>query len=87
MDVLDVRGSWPSNMLVNLDLLDVFDAKLFPPRELNFILYNPTAVQRSTSISIPPAQGHEVRLSHDGQSIGSRVQVPGQSWVRLLAEF
>jgi len=74
-------------MLVNLDLLDVFDAKLFPPRELNFILYNPTAVQRSTSISIPPAQGHEVRLSHDGQSIGSRVQVPGQSWVRLLAEF
>src|SRR6266481_2645767 len=74
-------------MLVNLDLLDAFDAKLFPPRALNFILYNPTAVQRSTSISIPPAQGHEVRLSHDGQSLGSTVQVPGQSWVRLLAEF
>jgi hypothetical protein len=74
-------------MLVNLDLLDAFDAKLFPPRELNFILYNPTAVQRSTSISIPPARGHEVRLSHDGQSLGSTVQVPGHSWVRLLAEY
>jgi len=81
------QATYRELMLVNLDLLDVFDAKLFPPRELNFILYNPTAVQRSTSISIPPAQGHEVRLSHDGQSIGSRVQVPGQSWVRLLAEF
>jgi hypothetical protein len=74
-------------MLVNLDLLDALDAKLFPPRQLNFILYNPTVVQRSTSISIPPAQGHEVRLSHDGQSVGSSVQVPGQSWVRLLAEY
>jgi hypothetical protein len=74
-------------MLVNLDLLDTVDAKLFPPRQLNFILYNPTAVHRSTSISIPPAQGHEVRLSHDGKSLGSSVQVPGQSWVRLLAEF
>jgi hypothetical protein len=74
-------------MLVNLDLLDAFDAKLFPPRQLNFILYNPTAMQRYTSISIPPAQGHEVRLSHDGQSLGSSVQVPGQSWVRLLAEY
>ena len=28
-------------MLVNLDLLDVNDAKTFPPRHLNFILYNP----------------------------------------------
>jgi hypothetical protein len=74
-------------MLVNLDLLDAFDAKLFPPRQLNFILYNPTAAQRSTSILIPLAQGHEVRLSHDGQSLGSTVQVPGQSWVRLLAEY
>jgi len=54
---------------------------------LNFILYNPTAERRSASISIPPAQGHEVRLSRDGQSIGGTVQVPGQAWVRLLAEY
>src|SRR6266851_6095154 len=74
-------------MLVNLDLLDAFDAKVFPPRQLNFILYNPTAERRSASISIPPAKGHEVRLSRDGQSLGSTVQVPGRSWVRLLAEY
>ena len=74
-------------LLVNLDLLDASDAKLFPPRQLNFILYNPTAERRSASISIPPAQGHEVRLSQDGQSLRGPVEVPGQAWVRLLAEY
>ncbi|PYX36561.1 MAG: hypothetical protein DMG81_15855, partial [Acidobacteria bacterium] len=38
-------------MLVNLDLLDVLDAKQFPPRQLNFILYNPTAEDRSAELS------------------------------------
>jgi hypothetical protein len=74
-------------LLVNLDLLDASDAKLFPPRQLNFILYNPTAERRSASISIPPAQGQEVRLSQDGQSLRGPVEVPGQAWVRLLAEY
>ncbi len=74
-------------MLVNLDLLDVSDAKTFPPRQLNFILYNPTIERRSASISIPPAQGHEVRLSQDGQSLSGAVQMPGHAWVRLLAEY
>ena len=74
-------------LLVNLDLLDAFDANLFPPRQLNFILYNPAAARRSASISIPPAQGHEVRLSQDGQSLRGPVQLPGQAWVRLLAEY
>jgi hypothetical protein len=74
-------------MLVNLDLLDVSNAKAFPPRQLNFILYNPTAERRSASISIPPAQGHEVRLSQDGQSLSGKVQVPAQTWARLLAEY
>ena len=74
-------------MLVNLDLLDAFDAKVFPPRQLNFILYNPTAERRSASISIPPTQGHEVRLSQDGKSVSGTVQVPGQAWVRVLAEY
>src|SRR6202007_1129791 len=36
-------------MLVNLDLLDVSDAKAFPHRPLNFILYNPTTERRSPS--------------------------------------
>jgi len=74
-------------LLVNLDLLDASDAKLFPPRQLNFILYNPTAERRSASISIAPAQGHELRLSQDGQSLRGPVEVPGQAWVRLLAEY
>jgi hypothetical protein len=74
-------------MLVNLDLLDALDAKLFPPRQLNFILYNPTVDSRSASISIPPAQGHDVHLSQDSKSVGSTVQVPGHAWVRLLAEY
>lgn len=74
-------------MLVNLDLLDTVNAKLFPSRQLNFILYNPTANMRSASISVPPAQGHEVRLSQDGQSLSGTVQVPAQAWVRLLAEY
>src|SRR5205814_9204701 len=74
-------------MLVNLDLVDASDAKLFPPRQLNFILYNPTAERRSASISIAPAQGHEVRLSQDGQSLRGPVEVPGQAWVRLLAVY
>ncbi len=74
-------------MLVNLDLLDVSDEKAFPSRQLNFILYNPTAERRSASISIPPAQGREVRLSQDGKSVSGTVPVPGQTWVRLLAEY
>jgi hypothetical protein len=74
-------------MLVNLDLIDAFDAKVFPPRQLNFILYNPTGERRSASISIPPAHGREVRLSRDGQSISGTVQVPRQAWVRVLAEY
>jgi hypothetical protein len=74
-------------MLVNLDLLDAFDARLFPPRQLNFILYNPTRDSRSGSIAIPPAQGHDVHLSQDGKSVGGTVEVAGHAWVRLLAEY
>jgi hypothetical protein len=74
-------------LLVNLDLLDAFDARLFPPRQLNFILYNPTGDSRSGSISIPPAQGRDVHLSQDGKSVGGTIEVPGHAWVRLLAEY
>ena len=74
-------------MLVNLDLLDAFDARQFPPRQLNFMLYNPTADTRSGSIAIPPAQGHDFHLSQDGKSVGGTIEVPGHAWVRLLAEY
>jgi hypothetical protein len=74
-------------MLVNLDLLDTFDAKEFPPHELNFILYNPTPGVRSASIAIPPAQKKRVRLSENGKTVEGILQVPGRAIVRLLAEY
>jgi hypothetical protein len=74
-------------MLVNLDLLDTFDAKLFPSNQLNFLLYNPTAERRTATISIPPAQGRNVRLSRDGKTVNETLQVPGHGVIRLLAEY
>jgi len=74
-------------MLVNLDLLDTFDEKIFPAHELNFILYNPTPDVRSATISIPPAQKRKVRLSESGKTVEATLQVPGRAIVRLLAEY
>jgi hypothetical protein len=74
-------------MLVNLDLLDAAHAKEFPPRQLNFILYNPTAVTRSATIAISPASQRTVRLSVNGKTTSETVQVPRESFIRLLADF
>lgn len=74
-------------MLVNLDLLDTVEAKAFPARRLNFILYNPTADVRSATITIPPAEGREVRLRENGKTVGANLQISGRASVRLVAEF
>jgi hypothetical protein len=74
-------------MLVNLDLLDVARAKEFPSQELNFVLYNPTAVTRSATIAIPAARRPTVRMSANGKTISEALQVPRRSFIRLLAEF
>ena len=74
-------------MLVNLDLLDVAHAKEFPPQKLNFILYNPLAVDRQTNITIPAARQRWVHLSIDGKASGDTLHVAKQSFIRLLAEF
>jgi hypothetical protein len=74
-------------MLVNLDLLDIYDAKQFPPHRLNFVLYNPTAETRSANITIPPAQGAAVRLSESGKPIPKTLNVPGRTILRLVADF
>jgi uncharacterized protein (DUF1810 family) len=74
-------------MLVNLDLLDTFDVKLFPAKQLNFVLYNPTPDRRSAVISIPPAQGRKIRLTQDGKAVSETLEVPGHGIVRLLAEY
>jgi hypothetical protein len=73
-------------MLVNLDLLDAAHAKEFPSRELNFILYNPTAVTRTASIAIPAARQRTVRISVNGKTISEMLQVPRRSFIQLLAE-
>jgi len=74
-------------MLVNLDLLDMFEAKSFPAHRLNFILYNPTADVRSATITIPPAEGRKVRLSENGKLVGQSLQVPARAIVQIAAEF
>jgi hypothetical protein len=74
-------------MLVNLDLLDAYHTKGFPPQELNFILYNPTPVDRSATITIPVAGLRSVRLSVNGKTIGELLQAPKYSFIHLRAEF
>src|SRR6266851_552480 len=74
-------------MLLNLDLLDAAHAKEFPSRELNFILYNPTAVTRTATIAISAARQRTVRMSVNGKTTSETLQVPRQSFIRLLAEF
>jgi hypothetical protein len=74
-------------MMVNLDLLDVFDEKQFPPRQLNFVLYNPTQESRSATIMIPPAQGKTIRLWQNGRPVPQTVNVPGHGVMRLVADL
>jgi hypothetical protein len=74
-------------MLLNLDLLDCWDAKTFPPRQLNFILFNPTSSMRTARITIPPASGKSVRLTLEGIDPGNPIQVPPHGAMRLGAEF
>jgi hypothetical protein len=74
-------------MLVNLDLLDIFDAKEFPARRLNFILYNPTSQERRTTISTPPANGGNVRITQNGTVVANNLTVPPRAIFRLVVEF
>ena len=74
-------------MLVNLDLLDTFDAKEFTARRLNFILYNPTSQERHTTISIPPANGGNVRITQNGTVVSNNLNVLPRAVFRLVVEF
>jgi hypothetical protein len=74
-------------MLVNLDLLDSFEAEHFPPRHLNFILYNPTGETRSATISIPPAKGVSVRITENGKGVPATLNVPSRVFLRLSVDF
>jgi len=74
-------------MMANLDLLDIHDARQFPPRQLNFVLYNPTGESRSATLGVSPAQGASVRWSANGQTIGETINVPPKGILRLVADF
>lgn len=74
-------------MLVNLDLLDVLDLQTFPPRDLNFMLFNPKGSARATVLSIPFARGEPVRWSSGGRSISEAVRIPPHQYLRLKAEY
>jgi hypothetical protein len=74
-------------MLVNLDLLDAFDQKQFPPRELNFILYNPAPGDKVATIAIPAAGSSKVRFTAEGQPSTDTLKIPAQTSIRLRANF
>jgi hypothetical protein len=74
-------------MLVNLDLMDSLDAATFPPSQLNFILFNPTLVVRTATITIPAANAKPVRFTREGKVVGNRIQVPPHGVICLKAEF
>ena len=74
-------------MLVNLDLVDALDAKEFPPHRFNFILYNPTAQERHTTINIPPAAGSNVRITENGRVVPDKLTVPARAIMRLIVEL
>lgn len=74
-------------MLVNLDLFDALDAKSFPPKQLNFILFNPTSSAREAKLTFPAATAKPVRLSGNTMITGSTLQVPSQAVIHLSAEM
>jgi hypothetical protein len=74
-------------MLVNLDLMDSWDAEAFPPSRLTFILFNPTPQERSAKLSFPTAKGNRVKLTADGTSVETTLRVPARGSIRIIAEI
>ncbi len=74
-------------MLVNLDLLDSWEASSFPPHQLNFILFNPTSIARTATITIPVTNTKSVRLTREESAVGNTMQVPPHGVIRLMAEL
>lgn len=74
-------------MMLNLDLLDFYDAQQLPPHQLNFVLYNPTGETRSAVIKVPPAQVGTVRWSANGEPVRETVNVTAKGILRLVADF
>lgn len=73
-------------MMVNLDLLDCYDAQHFPP-PLNCVLYNPTEETRSVTLTVPSAHGAPVHWSENGHPVRETLNISGKATLRLVAEF
>jgi hypothetical protein len=74
-------------MFVNLDLLDIRQASAFPANRLQFVLYNPTLAERSTTLDFPTAKGAAVQLRSDGKSVDTEVRIPPHGILQLTAEY
>jgi hypothetical protein len=74
-------------MLVNLDLMDNWNADTFPPSRLNFILFNPTPAERSAKLSFPTANGKPATLTADGAPADTTLRVSARGSIRILAEL
>jgi hypothetical protein len=74
-------------MLVNLDLMDSWDAQSFPPAQLNFILFNPTPNDRNAKLSFPGAKGRPVRVTANGAAADNTLRVPAHASIRVVAEI
>jgi len=74
-------------LLVNLDLPDIFDIREFPPRKLNFILFNPTETERKVTVSIPVAKGAGVKIMAEGQPFPDDYRIAPHAFLRLKAEY
>lgn len=74
-------------MMVNLDLLDSLDAQQFPPRQLNFILYNPTGQSRSATLGVGIAETAKVAWRANGKTVGKTIDIPANGILRLVADF
>jgi hypothetical protein len=87
--MFEALGTTPDRelMLVNLDLLDVFDSNQFPPRELNFILFNPTDSARTAEVSIPVARGAPVKLTVGDETAHGAIRVGARKHVRIKAQY
>jgi len=74
-------------MLVNLNLLDTPRATEFPGKSLQFVLYNPTASERSATLDFPASQRKTVRLSAGTKTMESKIQIPAHGVLQFTVEY
>ena len=74
-------------LLVNLDLLETPRAAEFPGKPLQFVLYNPTGMERSATLDFPAGRGKTVHLSAGAKPMESQVRIPAHGILQFTAEY